>query len=101
MVTDVTRYQGSAAQISRLNINKHLYEIHIASSKKERKKMFYSFISGMGPFKLEVKMVDPFRVVFHDFLSENEIEWIVDYSKPRLSRTRMITKSNYEGEKVK
>jgi hypothetical protein len=45
-------------------------------------------------------MVDPYRVVFHDFLTEKEIEWIVDYSKPKLSRTRLITKSNYEGEKV-
>jgi hypothetical protein len=44
-------------------------------------------------------MVEPYRVVFHDFLSEEEINWMIGYSKPKLSRERIVAKSNDEGEK--
>ena len=48
----------------------------------------------LGPFRLEIKFVKPFRSVIHDFFSENEIEWIVNYSKPRLSSSREIVPSD-------
>ena len=48
----------------------------------------------LGPFRLEVKFIPPFRSVIHDFFMENEIEWMVNYSKPRLSSTRVIIPSN-------
>jgi len=57
------------------------------------------FTKALGPFKLEVKLIRPFRAIFHDFLSEAEINWILEYSKPRLSKERSTTKSNLEGEK--
>ena len=54
-------------------------------------------ISVLGPFKLEVMLIKPYRVVFHDFLSEAEMEWMIEYSKPRLSQSRGISASNFEG----
>ena len=60
------------------------------------KKQFL-LISVLGPFKLEVMLIKPYRVVFHDFLSEAEMEWMIEYSKPRLSQSRGISASNFEG----
>ena len=57
------------------------------------------FFSVLGPFKLEVYLIKPYRVVFHDFLSEAEIDWMIEYSKPRMSSSRGITRSNFEGAK--
>ena len=48
----------------------------------------------LGPFRLEVKFFSPFRSIIHDFFMENEIEWILNYSKPRLSSSRVIIPSN-------
>ena len=48
----------------------------------------------LGPFRLETKFVKPFRSVIHDFFGENEIDWIVKYSKPRLSSSREAIPSN-------
>ena len=61
--------------------------------------MAFHFLPELGPFKLEVYLIRPYRVVFHDFLSEEEIKWMIDYSKPRLSKSRGITKSNFAGPK--
>ncbi len=44
-------------------------------------------------------LIKPYRVVFHDFLSEAEIEWMIEYSKPRLSHSRGISASNFEGSR--
>ena len=46
-----------------------------------------------GPFKLEVHMWAPYRTVFHDFLTEREMDWMIEYSKPRLSKTRQVPDS--------
>jgi hypothetical protein len=51
----------------------------------------------LGPFKLEVYLIRPYRVVLRDFLNEAEIQWMLEYSKPRLSTARGISHSNFEG----
>ena len=48
----------------------------------------------LGPFWLEVKFASPFRSVIQDFFTEKGIEWMVNYSKPRLSSSRAIITSN-------
>ena len=42
----------------------------------------------LGPFKVEVANRSPYLSILHDLLTEEEIEWMVEYSKPRLSRVR-------------
>ena len=46
----------------------------------------------LGPFKVEVISRSPYISILHDLLTEEEIQWIIEYSLPRLSRTRF----NYE-----
>ena len=48
---------------------------------------FNSFVN-LGPFHLEVKFYVPFRTVVHDFFTAEEMDWMKDYSRPRLSRSR-------------
>ena len=47
----------------------------------------------LGPFHLEVKLYSPFRTVIHDFFTNKEMDWLMDYSKPRLSAARGIPDS--------
>ena len=42
----------------------------------------------LGPFKIEMFMSSPLRLIFHDILSEREIDFLIEYSTPRLSNTR-------------
>ena len=42
----------------------------------------------LGPHKMEVLQKDPFRMIFHEFLSEDEIDFLITYSVPRLSTQR-------------
>ena len=42
----------------------------------------------LGPFKMERSLSDPFRMVFQDFLEEDEMRWLLDFSRPRLSSQR-------------
>jgi prolyl 4-hydroxylase len=42
----------------------------------------------LGPFKVEVILRSPYLSILHDVLTEAEINWMLDYSKPRLSRVR-------------
>ena len=42
----------------------------------------------IGPFHIEVKFYSPFRTILHDFFTEREMKWLMDYSKPRLSASR-------------
>ena len=51
----------------------------------------------MGPVQLEVYTKNPYRVVFHDFLSKKEIHHIINISLPNLSRQRNVTTSNTVG----
>ena len=48
----------------------------------------------LGPFKAEVLLHDPLRVIFHDILTDAEINFLIDYSKPKLSNARDISKYN-------
>ena len=42
----------------------------------------------IGPFHLEVKLYIPFRTIIHDFLTDKEINWIIEFIKPGLSASR-------------
>ena len=42
----------------------------------------------LGPFHLEVKLYYPFRSIIHDFFTEKEMDWMLEYSKPRLTASR-------------
>ena len=46
------------------------------------------------PFKLEVKLDKPYRIILHDMLTEEEIQHILNLSIPNLSRTRRHSPSN-------
>ena len=43
----------------------------------------------LGPFNLEVKLYYPFRTIVHDFFTEKEMNWMMEYSKPRLTAARI------------
>ena len=47
----------------------------------------------LGPFKLEVFLWQPYRTILHDFLTDKEMNWMMDYSRPRLSKTREVPDS--------
>ena len=51
----------------------------------------------LGPFQLEIFATKPYRVVFHDFLTDNEINHIVEISLPNLSNNRGVSLSNFIG----
>eukprot|EP00095_Tigriopus_kingsejongensis_P001280 snap_masked-scaffold359_size197282-processed-gene-0.4 protein:Tk01280 transcript:snap_masked-scaffold359_size197282-processed-gene-0.4-mRNA-1 annotation:"prolyl 4-hydroxylase subunit alpha-1" len=53
----------------------------------------------IAPFKMEVLLRRPFRMILHDFMSEAEMAWLLEYSKPRLSRSREKVESNKEVKK--
>ena len=57
---------------------------------------------------MEVLQKDPFRMIFHDFLSEEEIDFLITYSVPRLSTereksafNRPLKKNNYGSKQVR
>ena len=53
---------------------------------------FNPFLS-LGPFLIEVKFYQPFRTIIHEFFLETEINWIIKYSKPRLTKSRAAVDS--------
>lgn len=42
----------------------------------------------LAPFHLEIVSKSPYIVIFHGILSEEEIQYLIEYSKPRLSKNR-------------
>ena len=42
----------------------------------------------IGPFQMEVKFYFPFRTIIHDFFAEKELDWLMEYSRPRLTLSR-------------
>ena len=50
----------------------------------------------LGPFKLEMLRYHPFRSIFHDFLTLQEVHWMINYVQPRLSSKRHVLESNKE-----
>ena len=53
-----------------------------------KKKLVQIFFSEIGPFKVEVISTSPYISIFHEILSEEEINWMIEFSIPRLSRSR-------------
>ena len=53
----------------------------------------------LGPFKADVQRSVPYLVVFRDILNEAEIQWLIEYSTPKLSRTRY--REDFDSEKEK
>lgn len=47
----------------------------------------------LGPFHIDVKHYWPFRTIIHDFFTEKEMDWMLAYSRPRLSTTREVRES--------
>ena len=47
----------------------------------------------LGPFKFQILNYFPFRSIFHDFFTLNEVEWITSYSQPKLSNKRKLPES--------
>ena len=54
----------------------------------------------LGPFKVEVVKRSPYISILHDLLTEAEIQWMVEYSIPRLSRERDNSKLPVEPKYV-
>ena len=48
----------------------------------------------LGPFKFEFLLFTPMRSIFHDILDEDEIEYLVEISRPNLSASRIVPESN-------
>jgi len=44
----------------------------------------------LGPFKLEIVHHQPFLMVIHELFTEEDTNYLVDWARPRLSRTRDI-----------
>ena len=44
----------------------------------------------IGPFKMEVQLYEPFRSIIIDIIYEKEIDWIMDFSKPKLLAGRIM-----------
>ena len=47
----------------------------------------------LGPFKEEKMVSRPYVVIFHDILSDKEIDYLVEETRPNLSRKRDFSKS--------
>ena len=47
----------------------------------------------LGPFHLDIKLRIPFRSIYRDFFTAKEINWMTEYSLPRLSATRILPQS--------
>ena len=54
----------------------------------------------LGPFHLDVKHYWSFRTIIHDFFTENEMDWMMAYSRPRLSTTREVRESTWKLSKT-
>ena len=48
----------------------------------------------IGPFHLEVMLYWPFRTVIHEFFTDYEMDWIKNYTRPKLSGTRIVPDSS-------
>ena len=67
--------------------------IHNGTSASQPKCHFVHHFSPylkLGPFHIEVKLYMPFRTVIHEFFTEKEMDWMLVYSKPRLSASRYL-----------
>ncbi len=53
----------------------------------------------LGPFKMELLLKEPVRMIFHDIFSEEEMRWMKEYSLPRLSTARGKSANNLKVKK--
>ncbi len=53
----------------------------------------------LGPFKMEILLADPFRMIFHDILNEEEMKFMIDHAGPRLSTKRAKSEGSEEYKK--
>ena len=56
----------------------------------------------IGPFQMEVKFYFPFRTIIHAFFAEKELDWLMEYSRPRLSSSRegSINQASFGHDKI-
>lgn len=45
----------------------------------------------IGPFPVEVRQRSPKLVIYHDFFTEKEMKWMIDYSTPLLTNARNLS----------
>ena len=45
----------------------------------------------IGPFHIEIAQYWPLRSTFHDFFTAAEMDWMMTYSRPKLSMTRRVS----------
>ena len=53
----------------------------------------------LGPFHFEVIFYHPLRTLIHDFFTEEEMDWMMEYSKPQLTSMRskdVLMKQKYK-----
>ena len=51
----------------------------------------------LGPFKVEIAYTSPFIMIIHSLFTEEDMDYLVEYSKPRLSRRRQIDRPEDDG----
>ena len=49
----------------------------------------------LGPFKIEYLHHNPFFLIIHDLLTEEDMAYLKDWATPRLSRKRYISDSSH------
>ena len=45
----------------------------------------------IGPFHIEIAQYWPLRSTFHDFFTASEMDWMMTYSRPKLSMSRQVS----------
>ena len=55
----------------------------------------------LGPFKIEIVYHSPFFMIIHELFTEEDINYLVDWARPRLSRTRQIVLAEDNGRRPK
>jgi len=50
----------------------------------------------LGPFNIEIKHHRPFQIIIHEFFTEVEMQWMLEYSSPRLSQSRRHLKEEFQ-----
>ena len=55
----------------------------------------------LGPFKIEYVHYNPFFLIIHDLLTEEDMDYLKDWATPRLSRKRQIYEGVSEDQETK
>ena len=54
---------------------------------------FLALSPGLGPFKVEIVSIEPYISIIHDIVTDVEMDWMIEYSVPRLSKSRDDSKN--------